>query len=370
MMNAAAYQNLKTYTMLSVLVLCIGGMLYLGRVVLIPFSFALLLSFIFYPMCKWMERKTHRSLAIATVLLILLLIGDLIYQVLATSFSLLQTEVTQSADKLYVLWTTLLHYLDSIALIDAEKQKAMLEQIEASLPERLFGILRSTLYFSISSIAALLMIPIFVALILYYRERLVAFVLAVVPERHYETFRKTIQETAMTYFRFIRGMALVYLAVATLNSIGFLILGIPNAIYLGILASLLTFFPYVGIMIGGSIAVIVAWTTFGSIWYPLGVVGILTVVQYLEANVIFPVVVGQQLKINTFITVVAIFVGGMLWGASGMVLFVPFAAILRILAERMEEWKPLAILLGTEEKDLILRSPAQAADDLDQDKAG
>ena len=141
-------------------------------------------------------------------------------------------------------------------------------------------------------------------------------------------------------------MVLVYLIVGILNSIGFWAIGLPNAVYLGGLAAVLTFFPYIGIMIGGLAAVIVAWTTFDSIGYPLAVVGILGFVQYLEANVIFPLIVGYQLKINPLATFIAIIVGGIIWGGAGMILFVLFAAILKILSDHIEELRPLAILIG------------------------
>ena len=92
-----------------------------------------------------------------------------------------------------------------------------------------------------------------------------------------------------------------------------------------------------------------AWMTFGTIWQPLSVVGVFVFVQYLEANIIFPWAVGRRLEMNTLATLVVIVMGGILWGASGMILFVPFAAILKLIADRMtgREWKAVAGLLGT-----------------------
>ena len=97
---------------------------------------------------------------------------------------------------------------------------------------------------------------------------------------------------------------------------------------------------------GGLAAVIVALTNFDSIWYPVGVIMVLGIVQYLEANVIFPMVVGHQLKLNTLATLVAMFIGGIIWGGAGLILFVPFAAILKILSDRVQGLKSLSVLLG------------------------
>lgn len=141
-------------------------------------------------------------------------------------------------------------------------------------------------------------------------------------------------------------MLLIYLIVAILNSIGLYAIGIEQAILYGTLASLLTIIPYVGITIGALLPITLAWLNYDSVWYPVAVVVWFTFVQYLEANIIFPWVIGQRLKVNTLVSLVALFVGGIIWGASGMVLFLPFVAILKIIAENIPEWKALDILLG------------------------
>lgn len=102
-----------------------------------------------------------------------------------------------------------------------------------------------------------------------------------------ETIRDILNETVHSYYNFIKGMMLVYLIVGTLNSIGLLILGIPHAILFGFIASVLTFIPYVGIMVASLLPISVAWITYDSIWYPIGVIAIFAFVQYLEANIIF-----------------------------------------------------------------------------------
>jgi predicted PurR-regulated permease PerM len=91
--------------------------------------------------------------------------------------------------------------------------------------------------------------------------------------------------------------------------------------------------------------VTVAWITKDSIWYPIGVIGVFVFVQYLEANVIFPRVVATQLNISTWATLVAIIAGGILWGVSGMILFIPFAGMLKIITDQIPEWEAVNILL-------------------------
>lgn len=93
----------------------------------------------------------------------------------------------------------------------------------------------------------------------------------------------------------------------------------------------------------------VAFITKDSIWNPIGVIGVFAFVQYLEANVIFPKVVGKQLDLSTWATLVAIVAGGIIWGIAGMILFIPMVAILKIIAQNVPEWEPLYILLNRKE---------------------
>jgi predicted PurR-regulated permease PerM len=144
-------------------------------------------------------------------------------------------------------------------------------------------------------------------------------------------------------------MAVVYAIVGTLNSIGLWFLGVPYAFLFGYLTAIMTFIPYVGIIVASVLPITYAWITYGVIWYPLGVIGLFTFVQYLEANIIFPWAVGQRLELNTLATLIVIVIGGIIWGASGMILFIPFAAILKLVADRMPGMEALAMFLGNSE---------------------
>jgi predicted PurR-regulated permease PerM len=141
-------------------------------------------------------------------------------------------------------------------------------------------------------------------------------------------------------------MGIVYLIVGTLNSLGLLALGVPHAILFGFTASILTFVPYIGIIVGSLLPITMAWITYDSIWYPIGIVGIFTVVQYLEANIIFPLAVSSRLNVNTLVMLLSIFIGGLLWGVVGMILFVPFVGIAKLIADHNPKWGTVSMILG------------------------
>jgi predicted PurR-regulated permease PerM len=146
-------------------------------------------------------------------------------------------------------------------------------------------------------------------------------------------------------------MLLVYLIVGILNSLGLFLLGIPHPILFGFTASILTFIPYAGILIASLLPITLSCVTYNSIWYPIGVIAVFTIVQYLEANVIFPLAVSSRLKINTLVTFAAIVLGGILWGVAGLVLFIPFLGIFKLIADRTPGLRTWAIFLGGEPRE-------------------
>ena len=194
----------------------------------------------------------------------------------------------------------------------------------------------------------LIIMPVFSALILYYRDRLVNVLYKLFPMDKKESIHEILIGTIQTYYNFVKGMLLVYLIVGILNSIGLAIIGIPHPITFGFIASILTFIPYLGIIISSLLPITISWITYESIWYPLGIIIVFTIVQLLESNLIFPFAVGKHLKINPLIIIIAIIAGGILWGAAGMILFIPFTSILKLITDRTESLKTLSLLLGNE----------------------
>jgi predicted PurR-regulated permease PerM len=166
------------------------------------------------------------------------------------------------------------------------------------------------------------------------------------PPEKKKIIHEILVETIHAYYNFIKGMLLVYLIVGTLNSIGLAIIGVPHPFLFGFIASILTFIPYIGIIISSLLPITVSWITFNSIWYPIGVITVFSVVQALEAYVIFPYAVGSRLKINTLVIIIMVIVGSILWGAAGMILFVPFISIVKLIADRTDSLKILSLLLG------------------------
>ncbi len=274
--------------------------------------------------------------------ILFLLINQL--QEFGSEWPLLKEKINQSI-------TRLSNYIRDEWAIDTATQQSYADQLLLNAPGYLLGVLQKAITNSAVSLVLLLLIPIYSFLILYYRRRLMTALLLASPEKYRSGLTEIVQLAIQSYYNFIKGMLLVYLIVGLLNSIGLLILGVPHAILFGIIAAILTFIPYVGIIVASLFPITLSWVTTNSIWYPVGVIGIFTIVQYLEANIIFPWAVSRKLNLNTLVTIVAIISGGILWGAAGMILFVPFAAILKLVAERIEGAEALVVMLGEDKEE-------------------
>jgi predicted PurR-regulated permease PerM len=325
-----------------------SAILYFGRQVFVPIAYAVLISFVLYPFCAWMEKKRMGRMTTIGIgvgiltALIVLLAFVLVKQVLdfGREWSGLQPRIATS-------FTQLREFLITSFGISGDQLDTWISKAVDEIASGSMRFVGGTISGSATSLVMAVLIPVYVVLILYYRDLWKGLLWRLFPSESKESIGAMLTLTISAYYNFIKGMGIVYLLVGLLNSLGLLALGIPHPFLFGYIASILTFIPYVGIMVGALLPVTIAWVTNGSVWYPLGVVGVFAFVQYLEANVIFPFAVSNRLKVNTLAVLVAIFAGGLLWGVSGMILFVPFVGIAKLIADHNPRLVTLSMALGT-----------------------
>lgn len=338
--------NISGIEMLQYFVL-ISLVLYFGKLLFIPLCFAILISFILYPVCKWLEKKGISStIAIAISL-------TLVFLIIVSVLSLLIFQIKEFATEWEPFKIKLLETINQISIfisqylnITINEQINFLKNLFNHSENQVLTILESSFSSFSHILFYIIIIPVFSALILFHRKLLTEALLHFFPDNQKEKILDILMETLHAYHNFTKGMLLVYLIVGLLNSIGLLIIGIPHPFTFGFVAAILTFIPYIGIMISALLPIAISWITYNSIWYPIGVISVFAIVQILEAYIIFPYVVGNRLKINTLVIIIMITLGGVLWGAAGMILFIPFTSIIKLIADRTESLKAISILLG------------------------
>lgn len=186
---------------------------------------------------------------------------------------------------------------------------------------------------------------------LYYRLFFLSFIYKLFDQKNHDQVKKTLEKINEAVKSYIVGLFIVITIVALLNSIGLLFLGISHAIFFGVMAAILTIIPYIGIMIGAVIAALYALITYDSLWYPIGVMIVLSIVQFLEGNVITPNIIGQKENINPFIAILGLFIGEILLGLVGVILAIPLLGILKIICDDFPHLKPLSYVMGYPQKN-------------------
>jgi len=342
-LNIASGSYLKILQM----VVFTAVVMYFGQSLFIPLSFALLIALILYPVCKKLEqKKIPRSIAVAISLTIVIILFCVLLWVFLWQLNFLKKDLPVLWQKTREALLQLEQWINLNFGAAFNLEKGWMENAVRNSGSSLSGFLQSGIKTLGSMVFALFIIPVYAALFLYHREQFVRFLASLMPEKYHQRLKTVLHEASYAYHKYIIGLIKVYLIVGTLNSIGLLLLGVDHAILFGMLTAFMTMIPYAGIIISSLLPITVAWVTTNSIFYPLAVVAIFSFVQYLENSVIFPKVVGESLNVSTWATLIALMAGGILWGVSGMVLFMPFIAILKIVSDNIEEWRPLNILLG------------------------
>jgi predicted PurR-regulated permease PerM len=141
-------------------------------------------------------------------------------------------------------------------------------------------------------------------------------------------------------------MIILIVVIGLANSIGLLIIGIDNPFLFGFLGAVLAIIPYVGTVSGAIIPTLYAFVSYNSVWMAVEIAILFWAVQLISDNFLSPKIVGGSININALTAILSLIVGAAVWGIAGMILFLPFAAMLMVVCESYIELKPIALLIG------------------------
>ncbi|GAB3178485.1 AI-2E family transporter [Telluribacter humicola] len=327
--------------------------LYILREIIIPLAFSVLFSILLHPLCLRLERwRVPRILAILiSILIFIVVLVGLIY-VASIQIAGFADEIPRITAKAEDLLDQMLsmgeRYFDlSRSQQVTEGKRYLLNALGESRT-----MLLSTVVATTGTLTTAILVPIYVFFFLLYRDffrRFLHKAFKQVPHYKLDRILQKIYEVIKSY---LAGLVLVIGIVGVLNTIGLLLLGIDNAIFFGFLAAFLILIPYVGILIGSILPALMSIVTEDSPIYALGVIGVMAFVQFLEGNFITPNIVGSKISINPLAAIVALFLGGQLWGLSGLILALPLTAIIKVILDSSPSLEPYGYLLGEPEREV------------------
>lgn len=315
---------------------------------LIPLAYSLLIAITLFPVVRFLNRKGFGLVwaILASMLGVIIIISGVIYFFSAQIIDI-ASDYEAFTQKINGLYMTVLHFVnEQINIIPNLETEDIKKKLIEALNKKGMPLMSDTLNYTSTVVSFLFLTIIYIFLILLYHQQLTAGLVKAVPKNSKEQFRNTLKEAQKVGQKYLTGMGLLMLILGTLNTIGLLILGIDYAFFFGFLAALLAIIPYIGTTLGGLLPTLYAFMTYDSYWYPLGVILVFWFVQTLEGNFLSPKVVGGNLNLNALTALLSLIAGGLLWGISGMILFLPFMAIFKVFCENYEELQPIAALMG------------------------
>ncbi len=316
--------------------------------ILIPLAYALLISFILLPVAQKFESwGLNRVLAtLITMLAVVFLIGGGIF-FLSTQIIDLAKEFSQIKDKILQVLADITFYINAnLKFVPDLEKDEMIEWLKNLVGESAGYLVGQTFNNTAAFLASLLSTIVFIFLILIYRSGLTYAFTLFFDEGERKKALEMFKSMQQVGQRYLLGMVILIIILGSANSIGLLIIGIDNPFLFGFLAALLAIIPYVGSTLGAAIPILYTFVTFDSIWMTVAVVVLFWVIQFLEGNFLSPKIVGGSLKINALAAILSIIIGGSMWGIAGMILFLPFTAILKVLCEEYESLRPIGVLIG------------------------
>ena len=147
----------------------------------------------------------------------------------------------------------------------------------------------------------------------------------IVPTKQRAEFRRIEVEAARLFGRYIRGQLLLGLIIGTISAIAYLVLGVPYAVFLGVLAGILELVPIAGPIVAGAVAALVSLTEP----FPLVIWVILaaTAIQQLENHLLVPRIAGNAVGLHPIAALLAVLVGVEVAGIVGALFAVPLTGL-------------------------------------------
>ena len=321
-----------------------------GRAVFIPLVFSGFLALLLHPVAAFFERKNFPRVlaAIASIMLGVLILG-LVAGVFVWQFNSFIADLPFLYDQLAVRVAGVQQFVEKMFGIEPAEQVSWISaRLLAYFPVdgAVFGALRTTT--NIVFLVAL--IPVFALFMLMYRGQLRDALMSFFSRRGAKEVNDAIRAAQNVIQRYFFGLGIVMYIVAVLNTVGLFVLGLEHALFFGTLAALLAVIPYVGITIGAALPTLFAILTRDMLWYPFAVIGVFVLVQWIEDNIVTPNIVGHQVLLNPLFAMLAVFIGGHMWGIWGMMVFLPIFAVIKIFCDHVESLKPIGAAMGLKTK--------------------
>jgi predicted PurR-regulated permease PerM len=324
-----------------------GGVLKLTTSIVLPFTIALLLAFVMYPMVLFLE-KLHIPRIMSIILSVIIIIGGLSIfgAALFSSFKTILATYPKYEDRLTEIYLSLAEFFD----LSYDDRLSFFENLWAQLGVR-SQVRIITLSLSNSFIVFLkdaLMVSLFVVFLLveasYFKEKVnLAF-----ENQRSGQIQKISVDVIRQVSRYLSIKFVISLVTGIVVAVGLNLVGLEFAMVWGVIQFILNFIPSIGSITAGVGAALFALLQFWPDPAPIILVAFIMLgTNMIIGNVLEPKIMGDNLGLSPIAVLLSLVAWGWLWGFAGMIMAVPMTVIIRIICENLPFLEPVSVILGS-----------------------
>jgi predicted PurR-regulated permease PerM len=306
------------------------------------------MAFILFPVAVKLESWGAGPLlaAFLSILgLVLIIVGCII--LFSDQVFRLSHDLNDFKDRMLEVFADITLFVNSsIGFLPRQEKAELLDGIKGWVNGAVATLIGQTVSGTAEFVFGLLAALVFIFLILIYRKGLVNALVQFYAPEHREKAHGMFRSVQKVGQQYLFGMMVIMLILGVINSLGLWVIGIDHPFLFGFLAAALALIPYAGTLLGAVIPMVFSIVVHDSVWMPITIAIFFWSVQFLEGNILTPKIVGGNMKINAMTSILSIIIGASVWGIAGMIIFLPFAAMLKVVCEQYEGLRPVALLIG------------------------
>ncbi len=330
-----------------VAIIATGYLLYLLAPILTPFLLSAFLAYIGDPAVDRLEKiKFSRTLSVVFVFFLMLIIG---LSFILIVFPLIEEQIRRLLLRLplmidwvqseFVPWVTQRFGLepDSINLDGIKQSLTGHWQALGNVAGKFLTRISASGQLILLWVSYILLVPVVTFYLLRDWDDLIIKIRALIPRKNEIVIVKLVKECDAVLSEFFRGQLLVMFAQGVIYSLGLWIVGLEFSLLIGMIAGLVSFVPYLGAIVGITVASIAAFMQFHDVAHIIYVLIVFGAGQTLEGVVLSPLLIGDRIGLHPVAVIFAVMAGAQLFGFFGMLIALPAAAVIVVLLRYFHE---------------------------------
>lgn len=347
--------DIRSLSLTGLFILAFFYTLYLARVIFLPLTLALLISFVLAPVVRAL-RRVRIPEALGAALVIIILLGAMGYGIysLYRPASQWMAKIPQSLYQIEYKLGTLKRSVEK-ATEEAKKAREQVKEITEVDDDRTAQIVKIKegniidVIFSQTSefLFGLAVIIILLYFLLASGDLFLLKLVRVLPRlKDKKGAVEIANQTEHDISIYLLTITIINACLGTV--VGFIVylFGMPNAVLWGVMVGLLNFIPYMGALVGAIIMGLAAFITFDDMGRSLMLPALYFGINALEGNIITPMILGRRLTLNPLVIFLGLIFWGWIWGIPGAIIAVPMIATFKIICDHIEPLAPIGEFLG------------------------